>query len=331
MKENEIRPDNLYEEADRLSAEDTAEMARRYQEFVFVPCPACESMAARPEFEKSGFNFVRCLDCETLFINPRPTAEMLNRYYQNSKAVKFWNLKVFPQSEKARREKIFVPRAERVVELCRRHGAEMNTLLDVGAGFGSFCEEVKRLGEFQRVIAVEPSSGLAETCRGKGLEVVEAPIEEVVIKDVGVIVSFEVIEHLFQPKDFLLACAAALPPGGLLIFTTPNLKGFDIGTLGRHSENVTGPNHLNYFHPASLELLLRKCGFAVLEVLTPGTLDAELVRKKAEEGVIDLSGQPFLKRVLLDDWVTLGAPFQEFLASNCLSSHLWIVARRITP
>ena len=54
----------------------------------------------------------------------------------------------------------------------------MGTLFDVGAGFGTFCEEVDRLGAFDRVVALEPEPHLAETCRGKGLEVIEAPVEQ---------------------------------------------------------------------------------------------------------------------------------------------------------
>jgi hypothetical protein len=38
--------------------------------------------------------------------------------------------------------------------------------------------------------------------------------------------------------------------------------------------------HLNYFHPESPSLLVRSCGFEVLEVQTPDKPDAELVRKK---------------------------------------------------
>ena len=57
-------------------------------------------------------------------------------------------------------------------------------------------------------------------------------------------------------------------------------------------------------------------------------LDAELVREAALEGKVDLSADPFLKRVLLDEWDRLGAPFQKFLADNGLSGHLRILARR---
>jgi hypothetical protein len=86
--------------------------------------------------------------------------------------------------------------------------------------------------------------------------------------------------------------------------------------------------HLNYFNPRSLARLVDSAGFNVLEVLTPGVLDAELVRKKVLEGAFDLSGQPFLQRVLIDEWDRLCAPFQQFIADNRLSSHMWLVAQK---
>ena len=55
--------------------------------------------------------------------------------------------------------------------------ASVQALYDVGAGYGTFCEEVSRLG-FDRVIALEPEPHLAQTCRDKGLEVIEAPVEQ---------------------------------------------------------------------------------------------------------------------------------------------------------
>jgi len=65
-----------------------------------------------------------------------------------------------------------------------------------------------------------------------------------------------------------------------------------------------------------------------VEVTAPGELDAELVRKKALAGLLSLEDQPFLQEVLIDGWDRLGAPFQQFLAANGLSSHMWLVARR---
>ena len=86
--------------------------------------------------------------------------------------------------------------------------------------------------------------------------------------------------------------------------------------------------HVNYFHPQSLSLLVERCGLETLDVQTPGQLDAELVRKQVTAGEFDILNQPFLTEVLVNRWDELGEKFQQFLADNCLSSHLWIDARK---
>lgn len=329
MKEEDIRPADLMKEAARLMSGDSQEMLKFKAEFIEVPCPACEANEFCFEFEKGGYDFVRCKKCETLFVNPRPTAQLLNEYYKNSKGMKFWNEKIFPTSEDYRRKSIFIPRAEKVAELCRKYNVKTKILMDVGAGFGTFCEEIKRKGIFERVIAVEPSASLAETCRSKGLEVIESPIEEVTVGGIDVITNFELMEHLFSPKDFLIACRNVLPIGGMLMLTTPNIKGFDLLVGGRGANNINGPNHINYFNIDSIRLLLDSAGFETIEVLTPGKLDAELVRNQIVNGRMDVSNNPFLKQILVDKWDEVGDAFQKFLADNKLSSHMWVVARKL--
>jgi hypothetical protein len=88
------------------------------------------------------------------------------------------------------------------------------------------------------------------------------------------------------------------------------------------------PAHLNYFNPVSLTWLFERCSFEVVELLTPGRLDAEIVRKRTMAGMYDLSTQPFLRQILVDEWERVGQAFQKFLADNLLSSHMWIVGRR---
>lgn len=331
MKTASIRPEKLRVENRALHQEDVKKILAHADAFVTVPCPACTAEGYEYAFAKDGFDFSRCRQCETLFINPRPTPEMLADFYTHARSIQHWNDCIFPASEDARRLQIFAPRAQRVAELCRKHATAMDLLVDVGAGFGTFCEEMQKLKTFERIIAVEPSVGLAQTCRRKGIEVIEQTIEESSLPkgEVNVITNFELIEHLFDPADFVRACHGALAQDGLIILTTPNVRGFDLLTLGPLSGNIDGPNHLNYFHPAAIETLLERCGFAIVEILTPGKLDAELVRTSILKGDLAIDNQPFLKQVLIDEWESLGERFQEFLADNTLSSHMWVVARKI--
>lgn len=328
LKEEEIRPKALMSEQQRRFANDIARLLESKAQFVEVNCPACNGSKRETAWTKYELSYVTCTGCRTIYISPRPPPSVLEDYYRHSENYAYWNDVIFPASEGARREKLFKPRAARLVELCQRHGIAGGSLLEIGAGFGTFGEEVKKLSFFEKVVVVEPTPNLARTCRERGLEVLEAPIEKVTLANgsVDVIASFEVVEHLFNPEEILKKANALLRPGGLMIVSVPSAGGFDVMEL-REKSGAVDVEHLNYFTPSSLGALFERCGFKTVETLTPGKLDAELVRTQVLAGEHRLD-DPFLKTVLIDRWEQLGGAFQEFLAANGLSSHLWLVARR---
>ncbi len=330
FSEEDIRPEKWMDRQREAYNRDMAWLLERENRFVHVPCPACAADNTTEKYLKHGFHYVECANCGTLYTNPRPDQALLHEFYARAENYKYWNDVIFPASEEARRESIFKPRAERTAELCKRYGVSGGTMLEVGAGFGTFCVEMKKLNLFDRIFAVEPTPDLAQSCRDRGLEVIESPIEKVDLDlgEVDVIASYETIEHLFDPRGFIADCGKRLRANGLLLLTCPNGRGFDVATLGEHSGTIDG-EHLNYFNPDSLALAVNELGFETLEALTPGRLDAELVHKKILSGEFILERQPFLQEILVDRWEELGATFQDFLAENRLSSHLWLVARKI--
>jgi 2-polyprenyl-3-methyl-5-hydroxy-6-metoxy-1,4-benzoquinol methylase len=330
LTEQEIRPAELMDRARTAIITDIGRMLSRVTEFVLVRCPACDTDNPRFRFEKNSIRYEECQECETIYVNPRPSPEVLEWFYKGSPNYAYWNEFIFPASEAARRQKIFVPRVDRVLEICERYGVPTNALIEIGAGFGTFCSEVKSRGVFNRVVAVEPTPDLAETCRKRGLEVIESPVEQIDLGDderFDIAANFEVIEHLFNPSKFVSHMGRLLRPGGILVIACPNGKGFDVETLGPLS-NTVDHEHLNYFNPASLAALLDRSGFETLESFTPGRLDAELVRTQILSGDYNVSEQTFLKKVLVDEWDRLGQLFQDFLVQNGMSSNMWIVARK---
>lgn len=329
FKENDIRPVEFEKNKLKAIDSDIEYLLNRKDEFIQCSCPACESIKGTFYFKKAGIDYHKCPECNTVYVNPRPSQKLLHDFYSQSKVYGYWNKFIFPASEEIRRSKIFRPRAEKVIEFCEKYNTSKDLFLEVGAGFGTFCEEIKNRNIFKRVIALEPSPGLAETCRSRKLEVIEEPIENLSLPEntIDVIASFEVLEHLFNPKAFLLDCKKYLKTGGLIVLTCPNFQGFDIMNLREESDTIDH-EHLNYFNPQSLSLLLKNTGFNVLEVQTPGKLDADIVRNKVLDGKFDLSGQPFLKYILIDCWDEIGEKFQQFLVDNKLSSHQWIVGQK---
>jgi 2-polyprenyl-3-methyl-5-hydroxy-6-metoxy-1,4-benzoquinol methylase len=332
LSEKELCPSELLAGQEAAFARDIARLQARRDEFVRVPCPACGAEDGARAFEKFTFQYCRCPRCRTLFMNPRPGPQLMAAYYADSENYRFWAEHIFPASEDVRREKIHRPRLARVLGYCEAYGIPTGTLMEVGPGFGTFSALAANSGRFKKVLAVEPTPELAAACRQRGVEVIERRVEEIQAQPnmADVAIAFEVIEHLFEPRRFLTAMAAQLSPGGLLVLTCPNGLGFDIEVLGPVSLAVDA-EHVNLFNPGSLSRLVTNCGFEVLETATPGRLDAEFVREAVMAARFSLKDNAFLQRVLIDEWETLGHPFQTFLAENGLSSHMWLAARKGRP
>lgn len=329
LSEEELCPNDLLLLQQKAYARDIEKLDQIRDSFQQVPCPACTAEEHQFAFEKYGFQTQRCLNCQTLYTSPRPGPEQLEEYYETSENSKLWASHIFPASEASRKEKIHRPWLARVLGYCETFSVPTQRLAEVGPGYGIFSELAQNHSPFEEVFAIEPTPGLAEACRSKGLQVLEKRVEDIDENDLpplDVLVSFEVIEHLHTPRDFIRQCHRLLKPGGLLILSCPNGQGFDVQMLQAGSLAVDFP-HINLFNPGAMQAMLEELGFAVCTVETPGRLDAEFVRDAAlrQEYAIP---SPFLQQVLIDEWDRLGWPFQQFLAQNQLSAHMWSVSRK---
>jgi SAM-dependent methyltransferase len=79
-----------------------------------------------------------------------------------------------------------------------------------------------------------------------------------------VVVTLQVVEHLWDLRGFLRDCRRLLRPGGLLVVTTPNRPVFSPG-LGR-GEKPTNPVHVEELDAEQLHDLLAAAGFVGIEV-----------------------------------------------------------------
>ena len=246
MKEEEIRKREVFNKYLELVNRDIEEFID-YELFEEIDCPACGSNDYFNEFEKQKFKHVSCNKCETLFVNPRPTFKMLQKFYKKSKSTDYWVNNFFKPVADIRREKIFKPRAEYLAEKIQN---KKSAIGDIGAGFGIFLEELKKIKPESQYIAIEPSLEMARICEDKGMKVKCTYFEDIDSMDgtFDVLTSFELMEHLFNPSGFLEKVYGLLQPGGYFYATTLNGKGFDILLLWEKSKSISPPHHINFFN-----------------------------------------------------------------------------------
>lgn len=80
-----------------------------------------------------------------------------------------------------------------------------------------------------------------------------------------VLVSLQVVEHLWSLPEFLAQCRRVLRPGGVLVVTTPNRLTFSPG-LAR-GEKPLNPFHVEEFDADQVRSMLVSAGFADVDVL----------------------------------------------------------------
>ncbi len=325
MKEEEIRKRDVFNKYLELVEKDVKDFFE-FNSFIETNCPACGSSDFLFEFEKLSFKYVSCKACATLFVNPRPTFEILREFYSKSPSTIFWVNEFFKPVADVRREKIFRPRAEYISNMLA--GNRRYVIGDIGAGFGLFLEELRKILPDNQFIAIEPSQEMADICYSKGIEVQCMFLEEIneMKGRFDLLTVFELIEHLFDPGLFLDHARNLLKPNALLYLTTLNVYGFDIQTLWGKSKSVVPPHHLNFFNPTSIKYLLEKIGFEIIEISTPGILDWDIVEGMIKNENVDMGR--FWNLLANEENEKCKREFQNWISRNSLSSHMRVVAKK---
>ncbi len=326
IEENDIRPIQYNELQDKAVKEDIEFLLKRKKDFVDVVCPACDGINHEVEMKKNGFNYIECSNCTMLYVSPRPTEKILSEFYPQSKLYEVFNKYIFPASASIRQEKIFKPRVEKVIDICEKYNLNADSILEVGSGYGFFLEELIKHKLFNRVVGTEASDALFENSKNKDYDIYNGILEYLTFNETfDFVASFEVIEHVFNPEEFLKKINSILNNKGVLLLSFPNYDGFDVGILREYSSAIDH-EHLNYFNEKSIRLILEKSGYDVLEIYTPGLLDSDIVKTSIEKGKIKNS---FLRRLLCSDDSKLIGKFQQFLIDNNLSSHMLVSAQKV--
>lgn len=284
MKEEEIRPQEIFDEFLRLAEQDSLTYFQGTDRRD-IPCPACGAKGIGG-FEKSGFSYQECPECLTLYVSPRPEADAFEQYYLQAASVRYWATTFYKLTEENRREKLWRPKAAQLARFLAEQGGGYDAIVDIGGGFGTFVEElVLILPKTIEVVVVEPNALLAAECRNKGFRVVEHFLEDVRPGDLPsgrtVFTSFELFEHLHHPRQFLLALDRVMATGDIFYFSTLSSLGIDVRVLWENSKAISPPHHLNFLNPGSLRRLVESIGWKVLSLTTPGKLDIDIMLNSA--------------------------------------------------
>jgi SAM-dependent methyltransferase len=238
-------------------------------------CSACGGSQLRPHLRVAGeigpeglipttdrfgtalADIARCPSCGHMQLHPMPDAVMLARAYAQAES------DAYIEEEAGERAT-----ARAALEHIEAHVARPGALLDLGCWVGFLLAEARDRG--WRTLGVEPSEFASAYARDRlGLEVITADAHTAELPQgaFDAVALGDVIEHLTGPGETLERIRSLLAPGGVVWLTIPDAGSPLARLMGRRWWSVI-PTHVQYFTRGSIATLLRRHGFAVLELST---------------------------------------------------------------
>jgi SAM-dependent methyltransferase len=130
-------------------------------------------------------------------------------------------------------------------------------VLDVGCGFGNLAAHISS----SDYTGLEFSDHAATRGREYGRRIISESIQQHAVANAeqyDVVVSFQVLEHVQNPRDFLAACATCLRPGGRMIIGVPSDDSFP-GISVNDIFNLP-PHHVTFWPDRALRYALANVG-----------------------------------------------------------------------
>jgi SAM-dependent methyltransferase len=145
-----------------------------------------------------------------------------------------------------------------------KHVGDGARVLEVGCGKGAFRSALPQSVSYT---GLEFNDAAVRKAQAAGLDVSRQPVEAhaaINPRKYDVVCSFQVLEHVPEPKQFVHACVRALAPGGLLILAVPAEDSFL--AIAPNSPLNMPPHHVLRWSDLALANLARREGLSLVDL-----------------------------------------------------------------
>ena len=235
----------------------------------------CGNKAARPVLEEGPSVVGRCTGCGMVYLsNPPPDAALAEEHA--------WEGSMDREKRARRRDEPVLHwlhdrlkpvkrrvRVDRLSRLVAAYGFD-GRVLDLGCGTGH--RSVKKLPPTAVPFGIElepgPCRKAAEAFAARGGVAHCAPVLEGLNRfddgSIDAALAYAYLEHETRPGPVLRALSRVLVPDAPLIIKVPNYASVNRHLRGRRWCGYRLPDHVNYFTPRTLGMLLETSGFRVV-------------------------------------------------------------------
>lgn len=259
-------------------------------------CPCCghEKHRAFDRFHNM-YQIVKCIRCSSRFVNPCPDQEALDDYYSNGTSIEIGRQILEKRKDRKENSYIFDDRIKAISNVVKKNNLKKAKILEIGCGTGLFLERLRTqfINLEMEFLGIEIDPNSATIAKQRGFSIINENAENLLQnqnQQFDIIIHFELIEHLIDPRMFIMNCRNLLEPDGYMILTTCNEDGLDNQSIGYNWPNrmmahaLFPPMHLNAYNTRNIYFTLLDLGLQNINIMTPGKLDIDIIRKHKDYG-----------------------------------------------
>lgn len=215
-------------------------------------CSICGSYETQLFHKRESYTYLRCADCRVVFLSPVPTTKQIASLYDTHYEF------IVDKTAQTR----FKNQSAQIFETIKHMSPDARTLLDIGAGYGTFVKLAKR--HALDALGLEPAINLFKRAKASRAKILNTRFERYFSayssKQFDVISMIHVIEHLSDPERSLRMIIKHVKENGILFIETPNADSHLLNVEGGDYTFLTPPEHVHLFSVQSLETLVRNLG-----------------------------------------------------------------------
>lgn len=225
-------------------------------------CILCGATDRALLFRQDEWTVFKCAGCGLGFLDPRPTATELGRYYEKGYFDSHYDRGLKKDSPEMRKR---LSQEKHRISFFRSLKPS-GRILDIGCGMGYFLYACSLKGyEVEGMDISDDSTAYIRTELGLNVKTGVAGTVDFEKDSFDVITMWHFLEHSPDPRDYLPSAWRWLKEDGILVVDVPNHEGTDARKIWNDWKGWSLPYHLYHFTPSTLDSMMNKRGFTVLK------------------------------------------------------------------
>ena len=222
-------------------------------------CPVCTSekytLVFHDHNRREGYSelegdYVECSLCHMHYLTNIPSFEEMGGKYED--------IYVLPDTEILRSRLVNQPIShhKKILDIGCNHGLQLIPYYNNGWDVYGIDLNEKAIIDIKKIF---PQKNFILST------IEDAPFEDWYFQKIQ---TFHVLEHVYEPYDFLRKCHTLLEEGGDLEIRIPNGGSLEMRIWWKYASQSWVPFHINLFDPKTIDIILKKIWFTAIRIKT---------------------------------------------------------------